>query len=354
MKPSPAHLRMLCMMTTITLNGTVPLLITIAIPFIHVYADPIEVPNAGFEERENFDPFSESTDKYPQWGKEFWRHFEISANGGPLRIWNPGVPEADETGQGALDVAFDGNAPEGKYVMLVRSRENDPSRKFEAVAQILTETFDSTKAYTLTAQVGRLPEADQGGSSNYTPDWFGYKVQLVAGGTNINGATFAGQVSEGTVLAEDDNSLEIPKNEFVTSTVVYNPNPADSVHDGQPLQIRLCALETPVNPEDDSLVGWVAFDNVQLQTGSFPGSPQTFQISKIEYSPENNSVSLTWDSREGRNYSISYSTDLLDWSADLDDSIPADAGESTTRIFLIGDLASPDGKIFFRVERLTN
>ena len=56
-------------------------------------------------------------------------------------------------------------------------------------------------------------------------------------------------------LAEDDNSLEIPKNEFVTSTVVYNPNPADSVHDGQPLQIRLCALETPVNPEDDSLRG---------------------------------------------------------------------------------------------------
>ena len=149
------------MMTTITLNGTVPLLIAIAIPFTLVYADPIEVPNAGFEERENFDPFSESTDKYPQWGKEFWRHFEISANGGPLRIWNPGVPGADETGQGALDVAFDGNAPEGKYVMLVRSRENDPSRKFEAVAQILTETFDSTKAYTLTAQVGRLPEADQ-------------------------------------------------------------------------------------------------------------------------------------------------------------------------------------------------
>ena len=338
-------------MQKITLNKTFPLLLAITTPFPNIQAEPIAVPNAGFEERETFDSFPESTDKYPQWRREFWRHFEISANGGPLRIWNPGAPGADETGQGALDVAFDGNAPEGKYVMLVRSRENDPSRKFEAVAQILTETFDSTKAYTLTAQVGRLPEPDQGGSPNYTPQWFGYKVQLVVGGTNIDGATFAGQVSEGIVLAEDDNSLEIPENEFVTSTVIYNPNPEDRIHDGQPLQIRLCALETPVNPEDDSLAGWVAFDDVRLQTGSFPGSPQTFQITKIEYSPVDNSISLTWDSRERRNYSIVYSTDLIDWSGDLDDSIPADAGESTTRIFPIGDIASPDGRIFFRVER---
>ncbi|MDB4785389.1 hypothetical protein OAG31_02180, partial [Akkermansiaceae bacterium] len=119
-------------------------------------------------------------------------------------------------------------------------------------------------------------------------------------------------------------------------------------------QIRLCALETPVNPEDDSLAGWVAFDDVQLQTGSFPGSPQTFQITKIEYSPIDNSVSLTWDSREGRNYSIVYSTDLIDWSGDLDDSIPADAGKSTTRIFSIDDIASPDSRVFFRVERTPN
>ena len=198
-------------MQKITLNKTFPLLLAITTPFPNIQAEPIAVPNAGFEERETFDSFPESTDKYPQWRREFWRHFEISANGGPLRIWNPGAPGTDETGQGALDVAFDGNAPEGKYVMLVRSRENDPSRKFEAVAQILTETFDSTEAYTLSAQVGRLPEPDQGGSPNYTPQWFGYKVQLVVGGTNIDGATFAGQVSEGIVLAEDDNSLEIPE-----------------------------------------------------------------------------------------------------------------------------------------------
>ena len=101
-----------------------------------VFADPIEVPNAGFEDRETFDPFPESTDKYPQWLKETWRQFDISSNGVPLRIWNPGAPGVDDTSQGSLDVAFDGIAPEGKYVMLVRSRSNDPARDFEAVTQV--------------------------------------------------------------------------------------------------------------------------------------------------------------------------------------------------------------------------
>ena len=42
-----------------------------------------------------------------------------------------------------VDVAFGGVAPEGKYVMLVRSRQNDPARTFEAAVQILEEPFDS-------------------------------------------------------------------------------------------------------------------------------------------------------------------------------------------------------------------
>ncbi|MDA7930308.1 hypothetical protein N9B63_05665 [Akkermansiaceae bacterium] len=326
-------------------------LLALVISWPCLRADSILIPNAGFEERETFDPFAESTDKYPQWGREFWRHFDISANGGPLRIWNPGAPGRDETAQGVLDVAFGGAAPEGKYVMLVRSRENDPLREFEAVTQILTETFDSSKSYTLTAKVGRLPGADSGGSSNYNPDWYGYRVQFVVGGMNIDGATFAGQVSGGTVLAEDDNALEVPVNEFVTSTVVYNADPADSVHDGELIQIRLCALETPDNPEDDSLAGWVAFDDVNLQTGAFPGFVPSFAITEIDYSIEDNSVTLTWDSREGQIYSVVYSDDLVSWEGDLDDSVAADAGESTTRTFDIGGLVGPEGKIYFRIER---
>ena len=236
---------------------------------------PIPVPNAGFEFRETYDPFPESTDKYNQWAQESWRHFEISHNGGPLRIWNPGVPGFDENPQGALDVGFEGEAPEGKYVMVVRSRYNDATnvpedpqiRDFEAAVQILPETvFDPDKTYTLTAQVGRLF-----GSDNYSPDWHGYALQLAVGGTNVDGATFAGKVVGGTVIAEDYNSLEVVEDEFVLATAVYTPTDEHADLEGLPLQIRLVALE---NEDDHSLTGWVAFDDVKLtEEGSVDSGP---------------------------------------------------------------------------------
>jgi|TARA_B110000438_G_scaffold141166_1_gene136246 hypothetical protein len=43
-------------------------------------AEPIEIANAGFEGREASEPFAEGSDKYPQWLKKSYRHFEISDN----------------------------------------------------------------------------------------------------------------------------------------------------------------------------------------------------------------------------------------------------------------------------------
>ncbi len=223
--------------------------------------------------------------------------------------------------------------------------KNDPARDFEAVTQLLDEPFDSTKSYTLTADVGRLPDASNGGSFNYTPDWFGYSVQFVVGGEEIDGSTFAGQVTGGTVLAEDLNSVDVPINQFITSTVTYTSNPADSIYDGLPIQIRLCALETPENREDDSLAGWVAFDNVTLQTGG--SSP--LAITAIEHSSLDQTVTLTWGSQEGQNYSVKSSRNLIDWDIDLAVSVAADPGASTTRTFPLSGLGN--GTIFFRIEK---
>jgi len=243
-----------------------------------VRAASIPIPNAGFEERATFDPFEDGTDKYNQYKLEYWRHFECDNNGGPLRIWNPGVPGVHETTQGALDVGFGGNAPEGDYVVVVRSRYNDnempeirPIRDFEAAVQILETTFDPAMVYTLTAKVGRLPNgAAEGGSENYTPAWFGYAIQLAVGGTNVDGARYQGRVEGGTVIAEDVNSLTVPVNGFVTATAVYTPDPAYEHLAGQPLQIRLCALE---KPDDHSLTGWAVFDDVELDAMPDPNAP---------------------------------------------------------------------------------
>jgi hypothetical protein len=230
----------------------------------------IDIPNAGFEDRETFDPFPESTDKYLQWAKESWRHFEVDNNGGPVRIWNPGVVGVDETPQGIADVAFGGNAPEGKYVAVVRSRYNDnemeairPIRDWEAVAQILEATFDPTLTYELSVDVGRLPYCEcEGGSVNYTADWHGYIIQLAVGGTNVGGSTYQRRVEGGTVIAQVAGGSEIAANTFSTVTLQYNPDPANDYLEGQPLQIRLGALEC--NQYNHAMTGWAAFDNVQL------------------------------------------------------------------------------------------
>ena len=236
-------------------------------------ATPITVPNPSFEDREADESFPESLDRYTQARIDTWRHFEVDNNGGPLRIWNPGVPGADETPQGIADVGFGGNAPDGKYVVVVRTRYNDDEfhsppqvRDFEAVAQILNEPFDPTKSYTLTAQVGRVPNSEAaGGSTNYPgqPDaWLGgYALQIAVGGVNEDGARYADRVVGGTVIAQDANGVTPAENGFATASVTYIPNPADAALAGMPIQIRLCALE---DPADHSTTSWAVFDDVSL------------------------------------------------------------------------------------------
>ena len=75
------------------------------------------------------------------------------------------------------------------------------------------------------------------------------------------------------------------------------------------------------------------------------------KIRSINYASDTETVTLTWDSRESESYSVRYSTDLVNWDNDLDDSIPADAGETTTRSFNVAGLATANGSLFFRVER---
>ncbi len=82
--------------------------------------------------------------------------------------------------------------------------------------------------------------------------------------------------------------------------------------------------------------------------GLNPGQP--LAVTSIGFSPEDNMLSLTWNSREGDVYAVKYSTDLINWDSDIEDSVEADAGESTTRIFDISGLGLPDN-VYFRVEK---
>lgn len=76
-----------------------------------------------------------------------------------------------------------------------------------------------------------------------------------------------------------------------------------------------------------------------------------FRIQTISYVPGTEMVTLTWDSTEGETFSVRYSTDLNDWSGDLNDSVDADPGDRTTRTFNVGGLAGEGERLFIRVER---
>ena len=77
-----------------------------------------------------------------------------------------------------------------------------------------------------------------------------------------------------------------------------------------------------------------------------------FAITSIDYIPGDNLLTLTWDSQPGEGYTVKYSRDMRDWSADLDDGIQADAGDSTTRTFDLAQAGLAEAAcLFFRVER---
>ncbi len=74
-------------------------------------------------------------------------------------------------------------------------------------------------------------------------------------------------------------------------------------------------------------------------------------ITAVAISGDQSEVTLSWTSKPGELYAVTYSTDLLVWDGDLDDGVVADAGEVTTRTFDIEGLAGQGGRLYMRVER---
>ena len=170
------------------------------------------IVNAGFEDQVLADG---------EWGSApGWSNIGDNAGGGS---WNPGF----DTGA----IGYGGEAPEGSNIAYVGFQANSTGG---GIAQVLTETLASDTTYELTVEVGDSP----------LYDWPGYKVQLLAGGN---------------LLAEDDNSLTVPDNDFVTSTVTYTSGDATDPNIGLPLEIRLLVVNS-------SATGWLEmnFDDVQL------------------------------------------------------------------------------------------
>ncbi|MFN4943929.1 MAG: autotransporter-associated beta strand repeat-containing protein [Akkermansiaceae bacterium] len=174
---------------------------------------PIPITNPGFEL-----PVVEEGD-YNQ-APTGWNAYNGALLGSTVYAYNPTIDD------------FDSEAPEGSNVAGVYTILASGVEK--GLSQTLSTTFKEGDTYQLTVKVGYT------NTYQVNP---GYRVQLLAGGT---------------VIAEDDNSLSPAFGQFVTSTLNYVYDPADSGLVNQALQIRL------INKGLDDIQNEVAFDDVQL------------------------------------------------------------------------------------------
>lgn len=101
----------------------------------------------------------------------------------------------------------------------------------------------------------------------------------------------------------------------------------------------LVAVENPIDVHNVFVNG--------LAVGQPTGSTQV-EISDITFNSQANKISLTWNSIPGNNYALTFSPDLIDWSIDIDDQIPAaENSNSTTFTFSAAGLPTEG---FFRIQ----
>ncbi len=94
---------------------------------------------------------------------------------------------------------------------------------------------------------------------------------------------------------------------------------------------------------------------MRLDAAAIGEGDENLIITEVDYSPEGDSLTLTWDSSVGKTYAVKFSRDMIDWSSDLNSAVMADEGEQTTR-FLTWQMRGLGRRrrVFFRVERQTS
>jgi hypothetical protein len=140
-------------------------------------------------------------------------------------VWNPS------------SAFYPNEAPEGKNIGAIFLNQT-PGSGVVGFSQTFPDTLQANTQYTLQVEVGN-PGAD------LFAGFPGYAIQLLAGDT---------------IIAEDNNTLNIAEASFSNAVIVYNTS-NNEPNLGQPLQIRLLNTLESAGLE-------VNFDNVRFSTAS--------------------------------------------------------------------------------------
>jgi len=178
------------------------------------------------------------------------------------------------------------------------------------------------------------------------PETWHHIVGVTDGTTGIESLYVDGvevATKEGASLEDRENRMRIGEN-------------PDALGRGWNGKIDDVAIWERALSADEVAEIWNGGDGTSIEV--LLGGGTEFAITDITYdgkgTPDrsDDSISLTWPSKEGRVYGVFYSTDLEDWDNDLDDSYPADAGDSTTYTFPASQIGNPiPTQVFFRIQK---
>ena len=111
-----------------------------------------------------------------------------------------------------------------------------------------------------------------------------------------------------------------------------------------------------INVNSGALNSLHNIDGLSLNGFRAPSNPIELAITEIDYTPDANTVILTWRKTLATAYVAKYSLDMTGWEGDLDDGITADRDENPedpTQITLTLPLPAvlmDAPKMFFRIE----
>ena len=166
-----------------------------------------------------------------------------------------------------------------------------------------------------------------------------------------------------TLFTTDDDTIEGKATPLVVdlSGLSTTNNTYETVnHDGVYIATaddagkKLFLVFTGQAGEGGDTNGFARFDNLIVEVNT--SSAVSLNITDIQYAPETSEVTLTWPKTNSPSYRVKYSTDLIDWSNELDDEVLSDSDEKPedpskiTVTFSLFEGIKKQKYLFFRVE----
>ena len=171
---------------------------------------------------------------------------------------------------------------------------------------------------------------------------YGTNVEITKGGP---GTTY----SKSDFILISEGALELPVDRALDPTPIgdapFATGPLQTVEidNTESYTSYMLIFPTVKDAAANSMqVSEVAFENIVRESGDI-------EITEVDYDEATDMVTVTWLSQPGADYTLYYSPDLVDWSFDVNDSIPAEVDSETTTWGPFSN-PTPGGLVgFFRV-----